>query len=351
LPTQNLAIMFADIKGFTARVSRGKREDLKQLLSTHERLLAPVITHYEGTIVKTIGDAFLARFHSPRDAVLCGVTTQEVLRQHNAFAKEEERLEVRVAINAGDVELIDGDVAGEVVNLAARLEGIAAVGEVYRIGAMGTAVSAKERSDATMRKAPGNLKAAKAGTGRRKTGASATGFELLEKNILLSKGVTEAQIRTLTRKGIRCRDDFRRVGDAATLSALSGFSLETSAAVMSWALGIAAQRGSSIVIDSGDLVYCVHCGTKQPKDYKSGDLCGSCGKQAEPIMACFWCASTGPGKYCRQCGAEYVPTGELELAILLKREGMARDEIPHKLSGLSHEEKNVLWGRARRHAR
>ncbi len=202
-----------------------------------------------------------------------------------------------------------------------------------------------------MRKAAGNPKASRTSARRKRAEAPAGGFELLEKNILLSKGVTEAQIRTLTRKGIRCRDDFKRVGDAATLSGLSGVSPETSAAVMSWALGNAAQKAANIVVDTGDVVLCVHCGTKQPKDYKSGDLCGSCGKQAEPIMACFWCASTGPGKFCRQCGAEFVPTGELELAILLKREGMARDEIPQKLRGLSQEEKNVLWSRARRYAR
>ncbi len=148
MPTQNLAIMFTDIKGFTARVSSGKREDLKQLLSTHERLLAPVITYYEGTIVKTIGDAFLARFDSPTEAVLCGVTIQEVLRQHNAFVSEEERLQVRVAINAGDVELINGDVAGEVVNLAARLEGIAEAGEVYFTEAVYLAMNRHEAPSA-----------------------------------------------------------------------------------------------------------------------------------------------------------------------------------------------------------
>ncbi len=131
MTTRNLAIMFTDVKGFTERVSRGKREDLKHLLSVHEKLLAPVIRHYEGIVVKTIGDSFLARFESSTEAVLCGVTIQEVLRQHNARSPVEEHLDVRVAVNAGDVELIDGDVMGETVNLAARLEGIAEAGEVY----------------------------------------------------------------------------------------------------------------------------------------------------------------------------------------------------------------------------
>jgi class 3 adenylate cyclase len=131
MPTRNVAIMFTDVKGFTARVSQGKREDLKHLLSVHDKLLAPVFRHFEGTVVKTIGDSFLVRFDSSTEAVLCGVAIQEVLRQYNTHALESERLEIRVAINAGDVELIDGDVMGETVNLAARLEGIAEAGEVY----------------------------------------------------------------------------------------------------------------------------------------------------------------------------------------------------------------------------
>jgi len=174
-------------------------------------------------------------------------------------------------------------------------------------------------------------------------------FSVLEKNILMSKGVTAAQIRTMALKGIRCRDDFKHVGDPGTLAALVNVSDETAASVMSWALGVPAATSKSIVVESGDAVHCVHCGTKQPKDYKSGDLCLSCGKQAEPILACFWCASTGPGRFCRQCGAEFVPTGELELAILLKREGLPKQDIPEKLRGMSQADKDILWGRARRY--
>ena len=102
------------------------------------------------------------------------------------------------------------------------------------------------------------------------------------------------------------------------------------------------------MLDTSDAVYCVHCRTKQPKDYKSGDLCVSCGKQAEPILACYWCSASGPGKFCRQCGAEFVATAELDLAILLKREGLPKDEVPRRLKGLSAAEKDVLWGRIRK---
>ncbi len=131
MATRNLTIMFTDIKGFTERTSGSTRDDMNAWLAAHERLLVPVFEHFAGTIVKTIGDAFLVYFESPTDAVLCGVTIQEVLRQHNANASERERLEVRVAINVGEVQLKDNDLLGEAVNIAARLEGITEAGEVW----------------------------------------------------------------------------------------------------------------------------------------------------------------------------------------------------------------------------
>lgn len=131
MATRNLSIMFTDIKGFTERTSGDTRQGMTQFLSLHERLLVPVFRYFKGTIVKTIGDAFLVYFESPTDAVLCGVTIQEVLRQHNALCKDDEKLDVRVAINVGDVELLDKDVLGEAVNIAARVESIAEAGEVF----------------------------------------------------------------------------------------------------------------------------------------------------------------------------------------------------------------------------
>jgi len=131
MPTQNLTIMFTDIKGFTERTSGSTRAGMNNLLAEHERLLVPVFQYFDGRIVKTIGDAFLVTFASPTDAVLCGVTIQEVLRQHNLDAAESVRIEVRVAINVGEVEVRDNDVLGEPVNIAARLEGATEAGEVY----------------------------------------------------------------------------------------------------------------------------------------------------------------------------------------------------------------------------
>jgi hypothetical protein len=181
-------------------------------------------------------------------------------------------------------------------------------------------------------------------------------LSLLEKNILKGKGLTDADLEKLLSAGIGTRADFNTVGDAGTLvTLLPGLKPEVADAVMAWALGRAAGGGAgpaaSVMVDSPDVVYCVHCKTKQPKDYKSGDLCLSCGKQAEPILACFWCGAGGPGKFCRQCGAEFVSTAELDLAVLLKREGQAKDAIPPKLAAMSPSEKDALWGRVRKNQR
>ena len=179
-------------------------------------------------------------------------------------------------------------------------------------------------------------------------------FTPLEKNILKSKGLTDAQLKKLAKAGINTREDFKTVGDAATLADLvAGVTKDVAAAVIAWATGGSAPTtgggsGGAVVVESADAVYCIHCRTKQPKDYNSGDLCVSCGKQAEPILSCYWCSSSGPGKFCRQCGAEFVVTSELDLAVHLKREGISKDEIPKRLKGMSAADKEALWGRIRK---
>jgi len=183
-------------------------------------------------------------------------------------------------------------------------------------------------------------------------------FSILEKNILKAKGLSDATVTALIEAGIASRGDLQTVGDAATLGELvSGIDPAVAGKVMEWATGQAQTKaagasgnvvGGNVVLDTADVVYCVHCGAKQPKDYKSGDLCIACGKQAEPILSCFWCSASGPGKFCRTCGAEFVPTAELDLAVLLRHEGLPKDDIPKKLRGMSGEEKDVLWGRVRK---
>ncbi|MBI2686905.1 MAG: hypothetical protein HYX27_11365 [Acidobacteria bacterium] len=176
-------------------------------------------------------------------------------------------------------------------------------------------------------------------------------FTLLEQNILIAKGMTVEQLNQLKAAGVQAKGDFATVGDTATLvEVVPGLDAGVAAKVMEWAVGAkagAAETGK-MVIDSADAIYCSHCNARQPKDYKTGDLCPACGKQAEPVQSCYWCSTSGPGKFCRGCGAEFVTLAEYDLAVLLKREGVAKDDIAKRLRGMDKAEKDALWSRARR---
>jgi adenylate cyclase len=129
--TANLAIVFTDIQGFSERTSRQTLEENQRLLRVHHDLLVPVFKAFGGRILKSIGDAFLVTFESPTQAVLSGMAIQDRLWGYNRGAPEAERLDVRVAINVGEVRLESQDVFGEPVNIAARVESIAEPGEVF----------------------------------------------------------------------------------------------------------------------------------------------------------------------------------------------------------------------------
>jgi class 3 adenylate cyclase len=131
LSTKHLSIMFTDMKGFTTRTATQSRQQLQHLLESQDELIKPAIKQFDGTIVKTIGDAFLVTFESPTDAVLCGMKIQENILNHNARATSSDQMEVRIAINSGEVNLKDGDVFGEPVNIASSIEAIAEPNEVY----------------------------------------------------------------------------------------------------------------------------------------------------------------------------------------------------------------------------
>ena len=181
-------------------------------------------------------------------------------------------------------------------------------------------------------------------------------FTLLEQNVLIAKGLTAEQLNQLAAIGVRAKADFSTIGDVATLlEVMPALDPAVAAKVMEWAVGAAAAprpqapaETAQMIIDSADAIYCSHCNARQPNDYKTGDLCPSCGKQAEPVQSCYWCANSGPGKFCRGCGAEFVPLAEYELAVLLKREGVAKDDIARRLKAMDQAEKDSLWSRSRR---
>lgn len=128
---KNLTIMFTDMKGFTQRTSEQSRTKTVEMIRKHKDLLLPVIESRGGTFIKSIGDSFLITYESPTDAVLTGISLQKTLHDYNAGVADSDKIEIRIAINTGEVSTEEGDVYGEAVNIAARIEGIAEANEVY----------------------------------------------------------------------------------------------------------------------------------------------------------------------------------------------------------------------------
>ena len=131
METKHLTIMFTDMKGFTSRTSVHTRDELERLIALQDELIRPIFKKFGGQVVKTIGDAFMVVFQSPTNAVLCGVKIQDELTKYNGEKDKEDRLEIRVGINSGEVNIRENDYFGEPVNVASRIESIAEANEVY----------------------------------------------------------------------------------------------------------------------------------------------------------------------------------------------------------------------------
>lgn len=129
--TRNLAIVFADLHELESRGDQRTLAGNRQRWDSYQRLATPIFTAFEGNIVKAVGDAFLVTFASPTQAVLCAMALQDRLWLHNRQAAVEDRLVVRIGASVGEVRLESGDIFGEPVNIAARVEGMTPPGEIY----------------------------------------------------------------------------------------------------------------------------------------------------------------------------------------------------------------------------
>ncbi len=129
--TENLAIAFVDIAGFTERTSGQSREDNQRMLARFAGVVHPAVSGFDGRVVKSLGDAFLVAFRSSTNALHCAMVIHDRLAQAQADAPEADRFDIRVAVNAGDVRVDAGDVFGEAVNIASRIEAKTPPGEIY----------------------------------------------------------------------------------------------------------------------------------------------------------------------------------------------------------------------------
>ncbi len=123
------AIMFTDMVGYSALAQRNDKLAL-ELLEEHRQLLREIFPRFNGTEIKTIGDGFLIEFSSALEAAQCAIEIQRTLSKRNHDVPDTRRIEVRIGIHIGDVVHRGGDVYGDGVNIASRIEPLAGAGGI-----------------------------------------------------------------------------------------------------------------------------------------------------------------------------------------------------------------------------
>ena len=124
------AIFCADVVGYSRLMGADEEKTLAALKAHRRELIDPLIDQHRGRIFKTTGDGMLIEFASVVDAVRCAVVVQRGMEDRNANLPEAERIRFRIGINLGDVMVDEGDMFGDGVNVAARIEALAAPGEI-----------------------------------------------------------------------------------------------------------------------------------------------------------------------------------------------------------------------------
>jgi len=132
-----VAIMFTDMVGYSSLTQKNEKIAL-ELLEEHRRILRPIFSEFNGNEIKTIGDAFLVCFDNTLDAVHCAVKIQSALYEYNRASPETIQIKIRIGIHLGDVVMRGGDLYGDGVNIASRIQSVADSGgitiseDVYR---------------------------------------------------------------------------------------------------------------------------------------------------------------------------------------------------------------------------
>src|SRR5208337_1401249 len=125
------AILAADVVGYSRLAGADEERTLARLRALRSDLIDPTIAVHHGRVVKRTGDGALIEFRSVVDAVRCAIEVQNGMLERNAGVSEDRRIEFRIGVHLGDVvEEADGDLMGDGVNIAARLEGIAKAGAI-----------------------------------------------------------------------------------------------------------------------------------------------------------------------------------------------------------------------------
>jgi adenylate cyclase len=124
------AILAADVVGYSRLVGDDEAGTIARLKAMRQDVIEPLIAEYHGRVVKLMGDGALVEFASAVDAVECAIAIQKGITACEAAIPESRRIAFRIGINIGDIIVEDGDILGDGVNVAARLEGLAEPGGI-----------------------------------------------------------------------------------------------------------------------------------------------------------------------------------------------------------------------------
>src|SRR5215831_5331497 len=124
------AILAADVAGYSRLIGADEEGTLSRLKALRAEAIDPKLSGHHVRIVKTTGDGLLVEFASVVDALRCAVEVQQAMLERNTGVAADNRIELRIGINVGDIVVEDGDIFGDGVNVAARLEALAEPGGV-----------------------------------------------------------------------------------------------------------------------------------------------------------------------------------------------------------------------------
>jgi adenylate cyclase len=124
------AILAADVARYSRLMGADEGGTLQALRRIRSELIDPTLAAHNGRLVKTTGDGLLVEFGSVVDALRCATEVQARMAERNAMAPADKRIEYRIGINMGDIVVEDGDIFGDGVNVAARLESLAEPGAI-----------------------------------------------------------------------------------------------------------------------------------------------------------------------------------------------------------------------------
>ncbi len=124
-------VLFTDIAGYTRFVETYGDLEARAMLQKHNDILFPIIREHGGTVIKTIGDAVMASFDDPQDAVRSAIAIQKRLKDYNLHVEKSKRIHIRIGMNMGKVLRDGDDLFGDAVNVAARIEPKAKPGQIF----------------------------------------------------------------------------------------------------------------------------------------------------------------------------------------------------------------------------